>query len=165
MGGDPVAIKMNAKTLVQARKGRDRLYTTRGTLMAAASEISNQIANMRLADSMQKSAEVMSQLRSLTNVPELQESMKQMGLEMFKAGLIDEMIDEGMQDLEGPDVEEEAEAEISKVLDELAIDAKVILAKPGEEAAGVQPTAAAPIDSEREREEAELLRRVQQVTS
>mmetsp|Transcript_109256 Transcript_109256/g.189576 ORF Transcript_109256/g.189576 Transcript_109256/m.189576 type:complete len:224 (+) Transcript_109256:105-776(+) len=125
---DPVNIKTLAKSLVRSGKAKGRLYNARSTMMTASTEIQSIAATMRLADSMQKSSEVMAQMNSLVNIPELNESMRAMSKEMFRAGLIDEMVGEAMDAMDDDDVEDMADAEVGKVLDDLAIDAQLRLA-------------------------------------
>ncbi|CAE7755132.1 chmp3 [Symbiodinium pilosum] len=116
-GGDPKSIQMLAKSLVRSNKAKDRLYTSRSIMQSAVAELETTAATMRLSDSMSKSAEVMKQMNSLVKIPEMEESISSMKREMMRAGLIDELIDEGMEEMDGPDLEVEAEAEVDKVLD------------------------------------------------
>merc|ERR1719373_144477 len=94
---------------------------------------------------MKSSTEVMRQINKLVSIPETHEAMAAMQKEMMKAGLIEEMIDEGMEDMDGPELEEEAQDEVDKVLEGLAVDAAIRLAvtRPAE-AAAAQAAAAAP---------------------
>ncbi|CAK0847291.1 unnamed protein product, partial [Prorocentrum cordatum] len=146
-GGDPQSIKLLAKSLVRSSKAKGRLYTARANLSAASSEMANQAATMRLADAMTRSTAVMQQMNALVKVPELHEAMSSMQREMIRAGLIDELIDEGMEDMDGPELEQEAADEVDKVLEDLAIDASVRLAitRPAQASVPVaSPAAAAP---------------------
>eukprot|EP00428_Durinskia_dybowskii_P064578 CAMPEP_0170363490 /NCGR_PEP_ID=MMETSP0117_2-20130122/4882_1 /TAXON_ID=400756 /ORGANISM="Durinskia baltica, Strain CSIRO CS-38" /LENGTH=134 /DNA_ID=CAMNT_0010617955 /DNA_START=89 /DNA_END=493 /DNA_ORIENTATION=- len=97
-------------------------------MTAVSNEMQAQAATMRLSDAMKASTEVMQMMNSVVNVPETHEAMAAMRQEMMKAGLIEELIDEGMEDLDGPDLEEEAEQEVDRVLADLAIDAAMRLA-------------------------------------
>jgi len=154
-GGDPKNIQILAKTVVRSGKAKTRLYTARATLQATASELSNTAATMRLADAMKNSSEVMAQMNDLVKVPEIHEAMETLGKEMMKSGLIDEMIEEGLEDIDGPELEDEAEQEVDKVLDDLAIDAQLRLAITRPQAAAsaasaqakakAAPAAAAPV--------------------
>mmetsp|Transcript_165615 Transcript_165615/g.526669 ORF Transcript_165615/g.526669 Transcript_165615/m.526669 type:complete len:223 (+) Transcript_165615:130-798(+) len=144
-GADPVNIKMLTKSLVRSRKAKDRLYTTRATMQAIESELQCTAATMRLNDAMKGSAAVMKQINAVSNVPEVHENMAAIQKEMLRAGLIEEMMDEGMDALDGPEVEEEAEAELDKVLEDLAIDAsmRALVLRP-QAAADAAVAAAAP---------------------
>eukprot|EP00438_Fugacium_kawagutii_P027762 Skav215995 [mRNA] locus=scaffold4693:165451:169091:+ [translate_table: standard] len=76
---------MLAKSLVRSSKGK------------AAAELETTAATMRLSDSMSKSAEALSWFgfREARN----EESISSMKREMMRAGLIDEMLDEGMEEM------------------------------------------------------------------
>jgi len=141
-GGDPKSIQMLAKSLVRSGKGKARLYTSRSIMQSAAAELETTAATMRLSDSMSKSTEVMKQMNSLVRIPEMEESISSMKREMMRAGLIEEMLDEGMEEMDGPELEEEAEAEVDKVLEDLAIDASVRMAVTRPQAAEAAPAAA-----------------------
>mmetsp|Transcript_47957 Transcript_47957/g.107630 ORF Transcript_47957/g.107630 Transcript_47957/m.107630 type:complete len:221 (+) Transcript_47957:54-716(+) len=127
-GGDPKSIQMLAKSLVRSSKAKDRLYTSRSIMQSAVAELETTAATMRLSDSMSKSTEVMKQINSLVKIPEMEESITSMRREMMRAGLIEELMDEGMAEMDGPDLEVEAEQEVDKVLDDLAIDASMRMA-------------------------------------
>merc|ERR1711957_97235 len=91
--------------------------------MAASNELTSMAATMRMASAMEKSSEVMAQMNSLVKCGEVADTMKEMSREMFKAGLIDEVMDDAMADMDGEEMEEEAEAEMDKVLESCALDA------------------------------------------
>eukprot|EP00403_Amphidinium_massartii_P042957 CAMPEP_0178455508 /NCGR_PEP_ID=MMETSP0689_2-20121128/45950_1 /TAXON_ID=160604 /ORGANISM="Amphidinium massartii, Strain CS-259" /LENGTH=235 /DNA_ID=CAMNT_0020081555 /DNA_START=21 /DNA_END=729 /DNA_ORIENTATION=+ len=169
-GGDKQAITMLAKSLVRSRKAKDRLYTCRSVMSSTCSELSTIAATMSLADSMQKST--MQQVNSLVNVPELHESITEMQKEMMKAGLIEEMMDEGMEAMDMPDMEEQTAEEIDKILDELAVDASYRLAQgaastaPVKQGDATKAAEAAPpqeqaAESARQKEDDELMKRLQ----
>mmetsp|Transcript_6942 Transcript_6942/g.15830 ORF Transcript_6942/g.15830 Transcript_6942/m.15830 type:complete len:220 (+) Transcript_6942:193-852(+) len=150
-GSDPANIKILAKSVVRSRKARNRLWTMRATMKTVESQLTCAAANMRLKDSMQGSAEVMKEINKLMNVENVQENLQAMTKEMMKAGLIEEMMDEGMEALDGPDIEEEAEEELDKVLEDLAIDATIRTAvlRPEATPAVAAPATAAPAASSR----------------
>eukprot|EP00931_Biecheleriopsis_adriatica_P089488 TRINITY_DN63608_c0_g1_i1.p1 TRINITY_DN63608_c0_g1~~TRINITY_DN63608_c0_g1_i1.p1 ORF type:complete len:229 (-),score=74.69 TRINITY_DN63608_c0_g1_i1:10-696(-) len=126
-GADPKNIQMLAKALVRSGKGKARLYTSRSVMQSVAAELESQAATMRLSDAMCKSTEVMRQMNSLVKIPEMEESMTSLQREMMRAGLVEEMLDEGIEAMDGPELEEEAEDEVNRVLDELAVDASLRL--------------------------------------
>jgi len=81
--------------------------------------MTQQAANLRVAGSIQKSAEVMKCMHNLVKVHEISEVMRELSKEMMKAGIIEEMMEETMEGLDEEEMEEEAEAEVDKVLYEL----------------------------------------------
>ncbi|KAJ8928463.1 hypothetical protein NQ314_018968 [Rhamnusium bicolor] len=75
---------------------------------------------LRVAGSLQKSTEVMTAMQRLVRIPEVAQTMQEMSKEMMKAGIIEEMLDETMEDLEDTEeLEEAAQTEIDKVLFEI----------------------------------------------
>mmetsp|Transcript_55527 Transcript_55527/g.173753 ORF Transcript_55527/g.173753 Transcript_55527/m.173753 type:complete len:232 (+) Transcript_55527:89-784(+) len=143
-GADPKNIKLLAKSIVRSGKAKTRLYTARATMQATASELGSTAATMRLTDAMKNSTEVMQQMNCLVKVPEMHESMQALSKEMMRAGLIEEVIEEGLEDIDGPELEDEAEVEVEKVLDDLAIDAALRMAVIRPEAAAAASAAAQP---------------------
>jgi len=127
-GGDPKNIQLLAKSVVRSEKAKGRLYNARANMTAVATELQSTAATMRLADAMKTSTNVMQQINSLTKVPETMEAMATMQKEMMRAGLIEEMMDEGLEDIDGPEMEEEVQGEVDQVLESLAIDAAIRLA-------------------------------------
>lgn len=80
-------------------------------------------AQQKVTGHMQKSTEVMKMMGKLVKVSEVSATMQAMQQEMMKAGVIEEMVDSAMEALDGSDEEEEADAEVEKVMAELSADA------------------------------------------
>lgn len=77
----------------------------------------NQLATIRVAGSLQSSTEVMKAMQNLVRLPEISQTMREMSMEMTKAGILEEMIEETMESVEDQEeLEEEAQTEIDKVL-------------------------------------------------
>jgi len=90
---------------------------------------------MRIGQAIQKSTEVLTAMNQLVRMPEVAQTMRQLGMEMMKvghaflpsnnpplerqAGLIDETINDAMESLDEPNAEAEADAEVDKVLTEV----------------------------------------------
>jgi charged multivesicular body protein 3 len=74
---------------------------------------------MKVAGVLQKSGEIMKITNQLIKLPELSMTMQNMQAEMMKAGLIDEMMADTMDMMDGDDIEEEADAEIDAVVYEI----------------------------------------------
>lgn len=74
------------------------------------------IAPLRVAGTLQKSGEVMRLVNQLVKLPEISQSMQQLSMEMTKAGLMDEMIEDTMEMMDDEDLEEEADEEVNNVL-------------------------------------------------
>nr|CAG8673769.1 11260_t:CDS:2 [Entrophospora candida] len=100
---DNAACKLFAKELVRTRRQKQRLYT----------------ATVKLSGTLKKSTDVMKMVNGLTRLPEISKGMQELSMEMTKAGIMDEMIEDTFEGLEESDVEEEAEQEVNNVLFEL----------------------------------------------
>uniref|UniRef100_A0A1A9UFI1 Charged multivesicular body protein 3 n=1 Tax=Glossina austeni TaxID=7395 RepID=A0A1A9UFI1_GLOAU len=109
-----------AKEIVNARKAVGRIYTSKAHLNSIQLNMKNQLATLRVAGSLQKSAEVMQAMQNLVRYPELAGIMRDMSKEMMKAGIIEEMLEETMESLEETEeLEAEAQKEIDNVLFEI----------------------------------------------
>eukprot|EP00039_Didymoeca_costata_P018059 m.331984 g.331984 ORF g.331984 m.331984 type:complete len:212 (-) comp16838_c0_seq1:136-771(-) len=120
--GNTDSARVLAKGLVKSQNGKLRLHTTKAQLNSVGMTMQSQLSMMRQAKVMKQSAQVMSAMNSLVCIPEIQATMSAMAREMTKAGLIEEMQEEAFSVLDDSDVEEEAEEEVSKVLQELIGD-------------------------------------------
>lgn len=119
--GDAAGAKTLAREIVRCRAAASRLYVHKARLVAMNARLAEQLGTARVAGSLQKSAEVMALVNGLVKVPQLMTTMRNMSREMAKAGMIDEMVGEAIDGAvteEGED--EEAEAEVDRVLMEIA---------------------------------------------
>ncbi|KAI9139121.1 Snf7-domain-containing protein [Paraphysoderma sedebokerense] len=116
---DLVVCKTLAKELLRSRKAKDRLYSSKAQLNSVSMQLSQQMATMKVAGSLQKSTDIMKMVNTLVKLPEISKVMMEMQQEMMKAGIIEEMIEDTLEGLDEPDLEEEAEEEVEKVLFEI----------------------------------------------
>eukprot|EP00033_Pygsuia_biforma_P002951 GCRY01003252.1.p1 GENE.GCRY01003252.1~~GCRY01003252.1.p1 ORF type:complete len:211 (-),score=44.48 GCRY01003252.1:214-846(-) len=114
---DPTSAKMLAKSLVQSRHSVSRLHASKARLHSVSMSLQQNLSMAKMAGSLQKSTEIMACMNRLVHLPEIQNVMVQMQKEMTAAGIIEEMMNDATE-LEDSDVEEEAEEEIQKILDE-----------------------------------------------
>ncbi|OQR70692.1 charged multivesicular body protein 3-like [Tropilaelaps mercedesae] len=82
---------------------------------------------LRVAGSLQKSTDVMRSMQSLVKVPEVAQTMQELSKEMMKAGIIEEMMQDTLDETLGNDeeLEEQAQEEIDKVIFEVTAGALV----------------------------------------
>ena len=85
-------------------------------------QLQTQAAMVRAAGCMKKSTEVMRCMNKLVKLPEFQKTMMEMQREMERSGLIEEVVGDALDELDGDDVEEETELQVNKVVEELAGD-------------------------------------------
>lgn len=83
--------------------------------------LTEQLGVVKVAGTLQKSTEVMTLVNRLVTVPQLASTVRAMGREMMKAGVIDEVMGDAIDSvMDGPDADEEVDAEVGKVLAEVA---------------------------------------------
>jgi charged multivesicular body protein 3 len=99
-------------------------------------QVSEAFSVRKIEGSLKASTAIMKDVNVLVKLPELTGTMRELSQELMKAGIIEEMVGDTLPDdglLEGED--EEAEAEVDKVLGELLpkVEGKKIDEKPVEE--------------------------------
>lgn len=106
-----------AKEIIRSRKAVNKIYTSKATINSVQLQMKGQLATLRIAGSLKQSTEVMQAMHNLVRLPEISQTMREMSMEMTKAGILEEMIDETMESIEDTEeLEEEAQTEIDKVL-------------------------------------------------
>jgi charged multivesicular body protein 3 len=108
----------------------------------------------KIEGSLKASTGIMRDVNTLVRLPELTGTMRQLSMELVKAGVIEEMVGDTIPEdelLEGED--EEADAEVDKVLQEV-LQGK--LSKVEEIKADETPAAQEPVEEEFEDQEATL---------
>jgi division protein CdvB (Snf7/Vps24/ESCRT-III family) len=145
------SVKILAKELVRLRKARDRMILTKTQLNSVSNQLTQQMAVAKLGSAFQQSTELMSIMNQLVNVPEITETMSQMSREMQNMGVIESVMSDAIDEALGDtlETEEQTEAEVNKLLEELAIDAITLMPMAGRDklsgqkvVAGAQRTAA-----------------------
>ncbi|PGH16484.1 hypothetical protein AJ80_05169 [Polytolypa hystricis UAMH7299] len=109
-----------ARELIRIRKQSARLTTSKAQLESVRMQVNEAFAVRKIEGGLRQSAGIMKDVNSLIRLPELSGTMHQLSMELVKAGIIEEMIDSTLpedQMLEGE--EEEADAEVDKVLQEI----------------------------------------------
>ena len=118
--GDKESCQILAKELINSRKAVTKLYTAKANLNSVQMQVKSQLATLKVAGTLQTSAEVMKSMSQLVKLPEIQKSMMELSREMMKAGVIEEMMEDVMEPLgEEEEMEEAAQAEIDKVILEI----------------------------------------------
>ncbi|KAK9799789.1 hypothetical protein WJX73_008465 [Symbiochloris irregularis] len=154
--GDMASAKVLAKELVRTRKEVTRMYTNKAQLLSMNIQLTEQLAMVRVAGTLSKSTEVMTLVNNLVKAPQMSQIMMQMSREMMKAGVIDEMMEDTLDSaLDTEDMEEQTEAEVDKVLAELAVEDMSSMAKAGTANKRIQQQQAAQAQAAQEADSAE----------
>jgi len=119
--GDRQSAKVLAKELIQSRKAKERIYSSKAQLNSVSMQLSQNLSMMKVAGVIAKSTQIMGLMNSLVKLPQINQVMMAMAREMEKAGLIEEVMDGVMDDA---DVEEEADEELNKVIEEITLGVK-----------------------------------------
>ena len=114
------SVKVLAKSLVQSRKAKDRLWEARASLNSVRMQIQQQYSMTKVAQGMKASTKVMELMGKLCSIPEIAEQMRNLAMEMNKAGVIEEMINDGMDAaFDTEDMDEAVANEVDAVIGEL----------------------------------------------
>jgi len=115
--GDKSSAKILAVELVRSKKAKERLYNSRATLNSIIMQLQAQLSMTRVAGAMGKSSEIMKIMNNAVKLPQIQKIVMAMGAEMTKAGLIEEMIEDTLD--EGEELDDAADEEVDKILLEI----------------------------------------------
>merc|ERR1719412_2752579 len=99
--GDKDVCLILAKEVIHARKTVNKLYTAKANLNSIQLQMKGQLATLRVTGALQTSTEVMQSMQSLVRLPEIQKTMQELSREMMKAGILEEMVEDTMEGLEG----------------------------------------------------------------
>jgi len=112
-----------ARELIRARKQNARLATSKAQLQSVQMQVNEAFSVRKIEGSIRASTGIMKDVNSLVRLPELTGTMRELSAELVRAGIIEEMVGDSLPDnelLEGED--EEAEAEVDKILTEILKD-------------------------------------------
>ncbi|KAI1388943.1 Snf7 family protein [Hypoxylon trugodes] len=147
-----------ARELLRARRTSQRLVTSKAQLASVQMQVNEAFAVRKIEGSIRASVGVMKDVNALVRLPQLAGTMRELSVELMKAGVIEEMVGESLPvDDMLEDEEEEAEGEVDKVLGEIL---KGKMDKAGQTPAEVpaqpepEPVAAQRLDEEEEDQEA-----------
>jgi len=147
------AMKTLAKGVVKMRNQKSRLLTAQAQLQSVESAVKSQLVTMKLTGIMNKSTEIMQSMSQLMRISEVSAASQMFAKEMMKLGIIDEMMEEATDALNGDDMEEETDEEVTRVLNEVlagkVVNLPSVVVTAGRETLQ-QPAASAVADEEDE---------------
>jgi len=122
--------KTFARELLRIRKQNARLTTSRAQLQSVQMQVNEAFSVRKIQGSLKTSTGIMKDVNTLVRMPELMGTMRQLSVELVRAGIIEEMVDDALPaDQLLDEEEEEAEAEVDKVLQEV-LQGKLSKAEP-----------------------------------
>lgn len=139
-----------ARELIRARRASARLVTAKAQLNSVQMQVNEAFALRKIEGSIRASVGIMKDVRALVSLPDLAITMRELSVELTKAGIIEEMTEDMMPETGAlEDEDEEAEGEVDKVLGEILKDRmEKTGALPSVPAEKEQPAAAAEEEEE-----------------
>jgi len=114
-----------AQELVRARKTGQRLAMSKAQLSSVQMQVNETFALRKIEGSIRASVSVMKDVKQLVKLPELALTMRELSMELMKAGVIEEMVEEMLpQDEAYGEEEDEVEEMIDQVLADILKDKK-----------------------------------------
>ncbi|KAH8907034.1 hypothetical protein BR93DRAFT_655009 [Coniochaeta sp. PMI_546] len=111
-----------ARELIRARKTSARLVTAKAQLNSVQMQVNEAFALRKIEGSIRASVGIMKDVRTLISLPDLAITMRELSVELTKAGIIEEMAEDMMPETDMLEEDEEAEGEVEKVLGEILKD-------------------------------------------
>lgn len=109
-----------AMEVVRARKQSNRLVTSKAQLNSVQMQVNEAFALRKIEGSIKASVGIMKEVNQLVKLPALAGTMRELSMELMKAGVVEEMVGEVLpEDAAFEDEEVEAEEEVDKVLGEI----------------------------------------------
>ncbi|KND94368.1 Vacuolar protein sorting-associated protein 24, partial [Tolypocladium ophioglossoides CBS 100239] len=111
--------------LVRTRRASARLVTSKAQLNSVQMQVNEAFAVRKIEGSIKASVGIMKDVNSLIRLPELSGTMHELSVELMKAGIIEEMVEDTLPEDGDMLMEDgEAEGEVDKVLGEILKDRK-----------------------------------------
>ncbi|TDL29592.1 Snf7-domain-containing protein [Rickenella mellea] len=117
--GDTGNARILAKEVVRSKKQKDRMSVSKARLGSIGVQLQQQLSMIKVTGSLQKSTEIMKLSNSVVKLPQISQTMRAMSMEMTKAGIMEEMLEDTLEMEDDEEIEEEADAEVEKVLFEI----------------------------------------------
>ncbi|ODM87552.1 Charged multivesicular body protein 3 [Orchesella cincta] len=115
--GDKDVCRIYAKELDRSRRIISKIYVSKAHLNSIQMQMQEQLAVLKTSGSLKKSTQIMKAVSALIKVPEVAQTMRKLSKEMMKAGILEEMINDGFESHEDQEeLEEAAEGEIDNIL-------------------------------------------------
>lgn len=121
--GNKQACSTLAKQLIAVRKQKNRNMATSSKVTGVGHQITAMNANVKMAKSMGAATQAMGTMNKQVDPMKLQHTLKQFEMESAKMDMMDDMMGDTLDDLfDASDDEEEQDAIVNQVLDEIGIE-------------------------------------------
>jgi len=121
--GNKQAATVLAKQLINVRKQKTRTYNMTSKVQAAGSTAKAMGANVKMSQAMAETSKTMTNMNKLMNPQQVAKTMQEFDVANTKMGMTEEMMNDALDDMlnESGD-EEEGDAIVNQVLDEIGIE-------------------------------------------
>ncbi|KAL1879984.1 hypothetical protein VTK73DRAFT_6374 [Phialemonium thermophilum] len=111
-----------ARELIRTRRTSARLVTSKAQLSSVQMQVNEAFALRKIEGSIRASVGIMKDVNALIRLPEMAITMRELSTELVKAGVIEEMVGDTLPETDLVEEDDEAEAEVDKVLGEILKD-------------------------------------------
>ncbi|KAL1740267.1 Snf7 family, partial [Schizophyllum fasciatum] len=109
--GDVKSARILAREVVRVDRQKDRMSVSKARLGSIGYQLQQQLAMAKVTGALQKSTEIMKLSNQLVRLPQISQTMREMSMEMMKAGILEEMTEDILEmDADDEELEEEADA-------------------------------------------------------
>ena len=116
-------VRTFAKELIRVRKQSGRLQTSKAQLQSVGMQVNEAFSVRKIEGSIKASTGIMKDVNTLVKLPELTGTMRELSGELMKAGIIEEMVGDTLENQEiMEDDDALADSEVDKVLGEVLKD-------------------------------------------
>lgn len=128
--GHTDAVMPLVKGLAESKRARSHLLKTCTQLDSLGRQIDLQVAEVKVMGCFKQSAEITHMMNMFVKLPEMQATMQRLSMEMERAGLAAEMIDDAMEEVNGNVEPEDQEAAVRMIYNSIATDVQKATGKP-----------------------------------
>jgi len=120
--GDRASATARAKNLVQLRKQKTRLLSSKSQIKGIGFQATAMQSQVAVAGAMKTAGTAMKSMNAQINLPELQKTMQEFQMQNEKMEMSQEMMDDAMDSMFDDEDEDETDAVVDSVLTELGLE-------------------------------------------
>ena len=110
-GADRNVLRIYAKNLISAQKTKDKHMIQKTKIQSVEYSINQLLMNIKMKNVMGSATNIMKEVNSLANIPEISQNIANMQMQLEKHGLINEMIEDAMDEATDLDVDVDEKTE------------------------------------------------------
>jgi len=132
---DKAILRIYAGQVAQSRKMKGRLLMNKAKIQGLIYSIQSMFANMRMTQVMAGTSDVLKQISGLMNIKEMNKTMQELQKSMMQFGLINEMVEDAMENMDGDADTDTNENELDDIIAsvEKPIGTKIVAQNQAEE--------------------------------